>query len=30
MAELNENIRKLKREINNMQRYYGKGGVDYE
>lgn len=30
MAELNENIRKLKREINNMQRYYGKGGANYK
>ena len=29
MAELNENARKMKREINNMQRYYGKGGVDH-
>ena len=29
MAELNENVRKTKRELNNMQRYYGKGGVDH-
>mgnify|MGYP006091547321 CR=1 FL=1 len=30
MAELNENARKMKREIKNMQKYYGTGEVDYK